>query len=176
MNCLQVEENFSAHYEDTLDYQTLRLFETHIADCTSCQHDYTQFRDAVKASQLLPQIEPSPNFIQNLNIRLEEEQREKISFWEQLRLIFSTPKWAFSAVMILLLITASVTFLFQNDLFNRETHTSIDPGYVPSSETPSQIQLIPRSDFSTLPSTQSMQQHYTLKRVSYSTVSTGGGL
>ena len=27
MNCLQAEEHFSAHFEDTLNYQVLRDFE-----------------------------------------------------------------------------------------------------------------------------------------------------
>ena len=62
MNCLQAEENFSAHFEDALDYETLQRFESHIAECTTCQHEYAQFQDSVTASQRLPQIEPSPLF------------------------------------------------------------------------------------------------------------------
>ena len=58
MNCLQAEEHFSAHFEDTLDYQTLQGFEGHLAECEACQHEYVRFQESVKAVQQLPQIEP----------------------------------------------------------------------------------------------------------------------
>jgi predicted anti-sigma-YlaC factor YlaD len=185
MNCLQAEEHFSAHLEDALDYQTLQRFESHVTECTTCQREYAQFRESVRASQQLPQIEPSPYFIPTLEQRLTEEQREIPSFWERLQRIFSMPRWALSGVMALLLITATVTFVYHDDWFNRETHPSNEqistsrPGL--SSESPAiNNQFLPRasgsSDFSNTISGQPMQQHYTLKRVSYSTVSTGGGL
>jgi anti-sigma factor RsiW len=85
MNCLQAEENFSAHFEDALDYETLQRFESHIAECTTCQHEYAQFQDSVTASQRLPQIEPSPYFETTLQQRLSEEQRETFSFWQRLQ-------------------------------------------------------------------------------------------
>ena len=43
MKCLQAEEHFSAHFEDTLDYQTLQRFEAHLAACETCQQEYTRF-------------------------------------------------------------------------------------------------------------------------------------
>lgn len=183
MNCLQVEENFSAHLEDALDYQTLRHFESHITECTSCQQNYALFQDTIKASQQLPQIEPSSNFLQELDLRLKEEQLEKISFWKHIQIIFTTPKWALTAVMAILLITATITF--HDNWFDDDTQPSIDRAYpsnpVLSSESPAiNNQFLPRrsgvSNFSNRIATQPMQQHYTLKRVSYSTVSTGGGL
>ena len=185
MNCLQAEENFSAHLEDALDYQMLQRFESHIAECTTCQREYTRFSESVKVSQQLPQIEPSPYFMPTLQQRLAEEQRDKLSFWQRLQGIFSMPKWAISGVMVGLLITVTATFLYHNDWFNREIKPSNEqisthsPGM--SSESPSiNNQFLPRasgsSDFSNTISSQPMQQHYTLKRVSYSTVSTGGGL
>ena len=44
MNCLQAEEHFSAHFEDTLDYQTLQDFEAHLTECEACQHEYVRFQ------------------------------------------------------------------------------------------------------------------------------------
>lgn len=185
MNCLQAEENFSAHLEDALDYQTLQRFESHIAECTTCQREYARFSESVKVSQQLPQIEPSPYFIPTLQQRLAEEQRDRLSFWQRLQSIFSMPKWALSGVMVLLLITGTATFLYHNDWFNGEIDPSSEQISTPraglSSGSPSlNNQFLPRasgsSDFSNTISAQPMQQHYTLKRVSYSTVSTGGGL
>ena len=57
MNCLQAEEYFSAHFEDTLDYQTLQDFEGHLAECEACQQEYSRFQESVKMTQQLPQIE-----------------------------------------------------------------------------------------------------------------------
>ena len=82
MNCLQAEEHFSAHFEDTLDYQTLQGFEEHLAACEACQHEYTRFQESVKAVQQLPQIEPSPYFMSTLQQRLATEQREPSSVKE----------------------------------------------------------------------------------------------
>ncbi|MCE2399745.1 zf-HC2 domain-containing protein [Candidatus Poribacteria bacterium] len=185
MNCLQAEENFSAHLEDALDYQMIQRFESHIAECTTCQREYARFSESVKASQQLPQIEPSPYFIPTLKQRLAEEQRGTLSYWQRLLHIFNMPKWAFSGIMVLLLITATVTFLYHDDFFNSEIPPSNKqistqrPGL--SSGSPSiNNQFLPRasgtSDFPSAISTQPTQKHYTLKRVSYTTASTGGGL
>ena len=185
MNCLQAEENFSAHLEDALDYQTLQLFESHIAECITCQREYARFSESVKASQQLPQIEPSPYFILTLKERLAEEQRGTLSFWQRLLYIFNLPKWALSGIMMLLLITGTVTFLYHDNWFNGEFPPSNEQISTPrpglSSGTPSiNNQFLPRasgsSGFSNTISGQSMQKHYTLKRVSYTTTSTGGGL
>ncbi len=175
MKCLQAEENFSAHFEDALDYQTLQLFESHIAKCSTCQHEYAQFRESVKASQQLPQIEPSPYFLSTLQQRLSAEKREALAFWERLLRIFNMPKWALSGAIILIFVTAA-TFLFHDDLFNHETRPFNTPRPEFSSQSPSNNNLqSPPRDFSTI-SAQPMQQNYTLKRVSYVTTSTGGGL
>ncbi len=185
MNCLQTEENFSAHLEDALDYQSLQRFESHIAECVTCQREYARFSESVIASQQLPQIEPSPYFISTLERHLAEEQRGTLSFWQRLLCVFNMPKWALSGVMVLLLITATVTFLHHNDFFNREITPSNEqmstprPGF--SSGSPSiSNQFLQRasgtSDFSDAISTQPMQKHYTLKRVSYTSTPTGGGL
>ena len=185
MNCLQAEENFSAYLEDALDYQTLQRFESHIAECATCRREYARFSESVKASQQLPQIEPSPYFIPTLQQRLAAEQRGTLSFWQRLLHIFNMPKWALSGIMVLFFITATVTFLYHDDFFNRETPLPNEQLSTPrtglSSESPSiNNQFLPSasgtSDFPGTISTQPMQKHYTLKRVSYTTASTGGGL
>ena len=180
MNCLQVEENFSAYLEDTLDYQTLQRFESHLETCATCEREYAQFREAVTASQQLPQIEPSPYFTPRLQQRLAEEQRAPLSFWERLQRIFNAPRWVFSVIIVGLLIMTA-TFLYHDNWFNKDTRSSNDsvvtPEFGPSSESPSvNTQLLPRRYGGYDSSTQQMRQNYTLKRVSYATVLTGGGL
>ncbi|MCY4401908.1 MAG: zf-HC2 domain-containing protein [Candidatus Poribacteria bacterium] len=183
MNCLQVEENFSAHYEDLLDYETLQRFESHMTECEACQQEYTQFRESVNASQQLPQVVPSSLFLSTLQQRLSEEQREKITFWQRLQLLINTPKLAFGVVMILILATAG-TFIYQNDLFNSDIQSNGGVDYITTSDSQSPLDnndlLQPRGFNSVDPITifqsQPMQQHYILKQVSYTAASTAGGL
>ena len=188
MNCLQAEEHFSAHLEDTLDYQTLQGFEEHLAECEACQHEYARFQASVKAVQELPQIEPSPYFMSTLQQRLATEQREPGSIkeiaatgWKQLLDIFRHPKWAFSGIMALILAAAGTYFYQERPLFNQDAHQAL---VAPTSQTQKQqsrrlvgdddSQLQRRSVLST--PAQPMQQRYMLKQVSYTNVSTSGGL
>ena len=126
MNCLQAEEHFSAHFEDTLDYQTLQDFEGHLAECEACQHEYVRFQESVKAVQQLPQIEPSPYFMATLQQRLATEQRDPRSLkaiaatsWKQLLDVLRRPKWAFSGIIALILAAAGIYFYQERPLFDR---------------------------------------------------------
>ena len=183
MNCLQAEENFSAHYEDMLDYQMLQQFESHMTVCEACQHEYVQFQESIKVSQQLPQVEPSSTFLSSLQHRLSQEQHEALSFWQRLQHIFAIPKWAFGGVIILVLATVG-TFLYHDDFFNRDTQSfdvteQINP-LRPLSPSDEIDRSLPRGiggvDSSSTITTQPMQQHYILKQVSYTTALTAGGL
>lgn len=187
MNCLQVEEYFSAHYEDTLDYQTLKRFESHIDECASCDQEYSLFCESIQASQELPQIEPSPAFNSILQQRLADEEREKPSLWQRVQSSFVLPRWAYGLAFLLVL-ASSASFLYFDDLFNGNTQSEINGEFIstqsPDSLTqyPSEInhRFLPRSfggagsSFTT--SSRPMQQNYVLKHVSYTTSSTAGGL
>ena len=192
MNCLHAEEHFSAHYEDTLDYQTLQGFEEHLAACEACQQEYARFQESVKAVQQLPQIEPSPYFMPTLMQRISEEQRETggvreiaATGWKQLLDVFRRPVWAFSGIMALILAVTG-TYLYQDGfLFDRDsraaaiTSESQEVRVATSSVGTRRIvgnssQRLPSSVIST--PVRPMQQHYVLKQVSYTNASTGGGL
>ena len=183
MNCLQAEENFSAHLEDALDYQSLQRFESHISECGTCQREYARFSESVRASQQLPQIEPSPYFMPTLQQRLTEEQRETLSIWQRLQHIFNVPKWAYGGIIILILATAG-TFIYQDNIFNRGIQPSDGIDLISTTDSQDPVdnndQLLPRGlgggDSSTIMTTQPMQRHYILKQVSYTTASTAGGL
>ena len=198
MNCLQAEEHFSAHFEDTLDYQTLQDFEEHFAACEACQHEYTRFQESVKAVQQLPQIEPSPYFMSTLQQRLATEQREPSSVkesvatgWGRLLDVFRRPRWAFSGIMALILAAAGTFFYQDGLLFNRDPRSTpvvapmsqraqvtTSPEALPESLSPrfsrDGSQFLQGSIIST--PRQPMQQRYMLKQVSYTTTSTSGGL
>ena len=196
MNCLQAEEHFSAHFEDTLDYQTLQGFEGHLAECETCQHEYVRFQESVKAVQQLPQIEPSPYFMSTLQQRLATEERDPRSLkgiavtgWKQLLDVLRRPKWAFSGIMALILAAAGTYFYQEHPLFDRD----LRPAPVATMSQGEQITTPPdtfgvgsqrfvRDSNGLLPSdaiptpTRPMQQRYMLKQVSYTNASTSGGL
>lgn len=195
MNCLQTEEYFSAHFEDTLDYQTLQAFEAHLTACKGCRHEYVLFQESVKAAQQLPQIDASPYFMPALQQRLAEEQPEELSFWRQLIQVVNRPRWQFSGIMLLIFAAASIYF-YQEGTFDRNTRPTTIRNTQTSQQTeqiarPLRTQLppvptlnnrqfLPRSlgTTSVWPSraSQPMQQHYLLKTVSYANSSTRGGL
>ena len=196
MNCLQAEEHFSAHLEDTLDYQTLQSFEGHLADCEACQHEYARFQESVKAVQQLRQIEPSPYFMSTLQQRLATEERDPRSLkelaatsWKQTLDALRRPKWAFSGIMALVLAAAGTYFYQEIPLFNQD----LRPAPVATMSQREQITTPPdtfgvrsprsvRDSSRFLPSdaistsTRPMQQRYMLKQVSYTNASTSGGL
>ena len=196
MNCLQAEEHFSAHFEDTLDYQTLQGFEGHLAACETCQHEYARFQESVKAVQQLPQIEPSPYFMSTLQQRLATEERDPRPLkaiatigWKQLLDGLRRPKWALSGIMAVLLAAAGTYFYQERPLSDR----SLRPASVSTMSQGEQI-ITPSDTFRVesrrfvrdnsrfLPSdaistpTRPMQQRYMLKQVSYTNASTSGGL
>ena len=196
MNCLQAEEHFSAHFEDTLDYQTLQGFEGHLAECEACQHEYVRFQESVKAVQQLPLIQPSPYFMSTLQQRLATEERDPSSLkaiaatgWKQLLDVLRRPKWAFSGIMALILAAAGTYFYQERPLFERD----LRPAPIATISQGEQITTSPdtfgvesqrsvRGSSGFLPSdaistpTQPMQQRYMLKQVSYTNASTSGGL
>ena len=192
MNCLQAEEYFSAHFEDTLDYETLQAFEAHVATCEACQQEYARFQESVKAVQQLPKIEPSPYFMPTLMQRIAEERREidgvkgiAATDWKQLLDVFRRPVWAFSGILALILALTG-TYLYQNGfLFDRDagsTAVTSESQQVQVATSPvvtrravgNGSQLLPSGVIST--PRQPMQQHYVLKQVSYTSASTRGGL
>ena len=196
MNCLQAEEHFSAHFEDTLDYQTLQGFEEHLTECEACQREYTRFQMSVKATQQLPQIAPSPSFISTLQQRLATEQREPESVrdiaatgWSKVLDVFRRPRWAFSGIIALMLAAAGTFFYQEGTFFNRDlrpvpvvpasqsgqiaTSSEILPERLPRFST--DRSQSPRGSFLSTPR-QPIQQRYMLKQVSYTSASTSGGL
>lgn len=192
MNCQQAEEHFSAHFEDTLDYQTLRGFEEHLATCEMCQQEYARFQESVKAVQQLPQIEPSPYFMPTLLQRIAEERDEingvkgtTTTGWKQLVDVFRRPVWAFSGILVLILAVTG-TYLYQDGfLFDRDSGSTVvtsESQKVQVATSPVVTRRAVGNGSQRLPSgvtrssVRPLQQHYILKQVSYTNASTRGGL
>ncbi len=196
MDCLQAEEHFSAHFEDTLDYETLRDLEAHLAVCETCQQEYTRFQASLKAVQQLPQIEPSPYFMPALLQRMAEERQERgvnavATWWALLLATFRRPAWAFSGVMAVVLAITGAYFYQAGFLLPGGTGTTTVEPQVQTVRAAPSARRLPIGDTGrvrraiqngTLPAgvisapVGPTQQRYVLKKVSYTGASTRGGL
>lgn len=203
MNCLEAVENFSAYYEDSLDYRSLKHFEEHMATCLECQREYDQFCLSIKVSQELPQIEPSPAFLTTLEQKLEGNERESLTIWDRISRLFNTPlinmphsniaRRVFTGAALLLLVATTTTIVFRDNLFHQENQPDATVPVITSEKAESPLiretgglsqdidinelfRLGMGSEFSSIGVSPLMQQNYTLKQVSYSSATTGGGL
>ena len=202
MNCLQVEEQFSAYLEDELDYQTVKTFEAHLTSCESCHHEFTSFRKSVNLLHQLPQIEPSAGFNVALRRRLANIQVEPISSWYRaLNMLRLRPVWAFSGFATIALVMLVSIYLYQNAFF-KSPHAelasdlntpSVIQRYVLPDEFGRQERLLSTPPYfnpqrptnglkfdgaSVLQEQQPrrIERNYILQTVSYTDAPTGGGL
>ena len=135
MNCLKVEEQFSAYLEDELDYQAVRAFEAHLSTCESCRREFTLFRESLDLLHQLPQITPSTEFDIALQVRLADTQVESIPFWRRvLQPLQGQVRWALSGVAVLLVMLTGF-YLYQKT-FDQKTLTeseSVETAEAPES-------------------------------------------
>ena len=128
MNCLKVEEQFSAYLEDELDYQAVREFEAHLSTCESCRQELTLFRESLDLLHQLPQIKPSTEFDITLQARLAETQVESIPFWQRvLQPLHGQARWALSGVAVLLIIVAGFYFYQKTLTKSTPVDTAVAP-------------------------------------------------
>lgn len=134
MDCVIVEEQFSAYLEDELDYQTTKVFETHLANCGSCQNGFTLFRESVNLLHQMPSIEPSPSFDSDLQSRLANAQMDSIPWWRRtLAAIRSQSVWAFSGVALGIGVCAIAgIYLYQNAYVGNETISVVSTENTPN--------------------------------------------
>ena len=126
MNCLKVEEQFSAYIEDELDYQAVRAFETHLSTCESCHQEFTLFRESLDLLHQLPQIKPSTEFDITLQTRLAGTQVESIPFWQRvLQPLHGQIHLALGAIAVLLVMIAGFYF-YQKTLTESESPETVE--------------------------------------------------
>lgn len=128
MNCLKVEEQFSAYIEDELDYQAIRTFEAHLSACGSCRREFALFRESIDLLHQLPQIEPSTEFGITLQARLADTQVESIPFWQRvLQPLHGQVRLALSAIAVLLVILAGFYFYQRTLTKSPSVDTAVAP-------------------------------------------------
>ncbi len=128
MNCLKVEEQFSAYLEDELDYQAVRAFETHLSTCEACRREFTLFRESLDLLHQLPQIQPSTEFDVALQARLADTQVESIPFWQRvLQPLHGQTRLALSGIAVLLVILAGFYFYQKTLTKSPSVDTAVAP-------------------------------------------------
>ena len=128
MNCLKVEEQFSAYLEDELDYQAVRAFEAHLNTCESCRQEFTLFRESLDLLHQLPQIKPSTEFDVTLQARLADTQVESIPFWQRvLQPLHGQVRWALSGIAVLLVIVSGLYFYQRTLTKSQSVDTAVAP-------------------------------------------------
>ena len=126
MNCLKVEEQFSAYIEDELDYRAVKAFEAHLSTCESCRRELTLFRESLDLLHQLPQIEPSTEFDIALQVRLADTQVESIPFWQRvLQPLQGQIRLALGAIAVLLVMIAGFYF-YQKTLTEPEPVETVE--------------------------------------------------
>ena len=126
MNCLKVEEQFSAYIEDELDYQAVRAFEDHLSTCESCRQELALFRESLDLLHQLPQIEPSTEFDVTLQARLADTQVESIPFWQRVwQPLHGQVRLALGGIAVLLVMIAGFYF-YQKTLTEPESVETVE--------------------------------------------------
>ena len=204
MNCLKVEEQFSAYIEDELGYQGIKALEGHLAGCARCRREFLLFRESLDLTRRLPKIEASPEFDISLQIRLADAQIEPAPLSVRIMDFFQfRSAWALAGIAALFVMFAGV-YTYQNALIKpspvvaRTNSPSIHVRPAPQTEISRRglwqsefplagPQLIPQPSltisrspeverFSGPQEPQRIERNYILQTVNYTDAPTGGGL
>ncbi|MHB1000377.1 MAG: zf-HC2 domain-containing protein [Armatimonadota bacterium] len=79
MRCERAKELFSDYTEGNIDYALTDTVRCHIDKCPSCKYEYSRFRSAYTALNMLPDIEPPIDFRHDVILKLARMQQEKQS-------------------------------------------------------------------------------------------------
>ncbi len=84
MKCEKAQELFSDHLEGLLERPMAVAFDQHIAECSSCTHEYEAFKTTWQMLQTLPEVAPPPGFSWDvvMKVRMQREAERR-----------ATPKW-----------------------------------------------------------------------------------
>lgn len=85
MKCEKAQELFSDHVEGALERPMAVTFDRHLAECPSCELDYSLFRATYQMLETLPEIEPPSGFACDvvMKVRLQREASLRTRRWWQ---------------------------------------------------------------------------------------------
>lgn len=104
MNCDDVLKKLSPYLDNEVDENTMVKIQSHLKTCLQCRQEYEILAENTKFMLNLPEIEPSPYFVQQTlaKIRIAGKERKGFFVW------VSVP-----AMTVLILILMSYFVLFE---------------------------------------------------------------
>ena len=85
MNCRSAESLFSAFLEDELSQKERRFFESHLMSCRRCTASMREFKASMDLCGILPTVDTSPHFEDDLMARIRSGEGLRPSVIEWLR-------------------------------------------------------------------------------------------
>lgn len=85
MKCEKAQELFSDHIEGALERPMVVAFGRHLAECPSCEDDYSVFKTTYQMLETLPEVEPPAGFACDvvMKVRLQVEAERHARQWWQ---------------------------------------------------------------------------------------------
>jgi len=75
MECSRFKELFSDHIDGTLDEQTRRMLEGHLAVCEHCAEELRELRACVSALGSLEKVQAPADFLHRVHERIHRGER-----------------------------------------------------------------------------------------------------
>ncbi len=141
MNCRSAEALYSSFLEDELSQKERRSFEAHLLACRRCSLAIREMRATIDMVQMLPEVETSPHFEDDVlaRIRSGEAMRPSVADWvrgllepARLRPVFLAGAGA-CAVWIAVIVAGPQGLLHGTSGAPNVTSTAPAPGSVTSS-------------------------------------------
>jgi anti-sigma factor RsiW len=85
MNCRSAESLFSAFLEDELNQKERRFLESHLMSCRRCSASMREFKTSIDLCGVLPTVDTSPHFEDDLMARIRSGEGLRPSVIEWLR-------------------------------------------------------------------------------------------
>jgi anti-sigma factor RsiW len=76
MNCQRVQDNFIDYQDGTLPADESAQLRAHLANCPTCQREWSALQEMTRKLDALPEAEPSERLRDNFYAMLETHQRE----------------------------------------------------------------------------------------------------
>ena len=105
MKCYDFELNISAYIEGHLQQVVRKEFNKHKETCNHCSEKLKDISQLMNEMPKMTSLTTSNEFIHNLNIKIQEINNQKPSFWEKLKLFWKSLKEFWEDIVLMPLLT-----------------------------------------------------------------------
>lgn len=101
MNCRQLRKRLVAYQDGELGPEEKALVSEHLQSCPSCRSIYTEMEDVWQSLDMVPEIEPSPEFYEHLSQKIHVPAKQHHRLWPSWFLeFFPSPAATFAILLI----------------------------------------------------------------------------